>query len=82
MSHGLLTKVKSSSMEEGQRFGSTVLEQVDFHRQRRRRRRRGRGRGEEKVEDEEDEDHNLSLIPYTKLNSGHLGDSAGEAASS
>ena len=59
MSHGVLTKVRSSSMEEGQSFGSMVLEQVDFHRLRRRRRRRGgRGRGEEEVEDEEDEDHN------------------------
>ena len=56
-----------------------VLEQVDFHRQRR---RRGRGRGEEEVEDEEVDDHNLRLTPYRKLNSGRLGDSAGEAASS
>lgn len=60
-----------------------VLEQVDMHRQRRRRRgRRGSGRGEEEVEDEEARDHNLSFIPYTKLNSGCLGESAWEAASS
>lgn len=59
-----------------------VLEQVDMHRQRRRRSRRGSGRGEEEVEDEEAGDHNLSIKPYAKLNSGCLGESACEAASS
>ena len=56
---------------------------MDMHRQRRRRRsRRGSGRGEEEVEDEEAGDHNLNIKPYTKLNSGCLGASACEAASS
>lgn len=53
-----------------------------MHRQRRRRSRRGSGRGEEEVEDEEAGDHNLSIKPYAKLNSGCLGESACEAASS